>query len=335
MTMTGKIVYVQFESSVLKNNPLGDPHIRCFPVYVPPGYDTQRSTRYPVIFGIPGFTGYGDLYLQGSMFRQPFNELLDELIVSGKMPPIIYVMPNCLTYYGGSQYVNSSAVGDYEDYIIQELVPYIDAKFATSGARGIMGGSSGGIGSFTLAAKHPDIFCAFADHSGDSAFEYCYLLDVPPFITAMEKYDYDLNKFKAIIPDRTVPKDSSFKAILNLMAMAACYSPNPAVEPLGFELPFDIRTGEIRSEIWQRWLTFDPVHMVEPYFANLRRLKLLYVDCGKRDQFNLLLGARQLHAKLDLFGIDHIYEEYDSDHFLLRREQKRKSIPLLAGALSG
>jgi hypothetical protein len=118
------------------------------------------------------------------------------------------------------------------------------------------------------------------------------------------------------------------------MAMAACYSPNPAVEPLGFELPFDIRTDEIRPELWRRWLTFDPVHMVEPYLANLRRLKLLYVDCGKRDQFNLLLGARQLHAKLEQFGIDHIYEEYDSDHFLLRREQKRKSIPLLAEALS-
>jgi S-formylglutathione hydrolase FrmB len=268
------------------------------------------------------------------MFRQPYNEMLDELIEAGKMPPVIFVMPNCLTYYGGSQYVNSSAVGAYEDYIIQELVPFIEDRFATSGVRGIIGGSSGGIGSFNLAVKYPDVFCAFADHSGDSAFEYCYLSDVPKFITAIEKYDYDLEKFKAIIHDRTVQKDSSFKVILNMLAMAACYSPNPAVEPLGFELPFDIRTGEIRPELWQRWLTFDPVHMVEPYQANLRRLKFLYVDCGKRDQFNLLLGARQLHVKLDQFGIDHIYEEYDSDHFLLRREQKRKSIPLLVEALS-
>ena len=334
MTMVGNIVYVQHESNILKNNLLGDPHIRRFPVYTPPGYDAQAVDRYPVIFGIPGFTGYGDLYLQGGMFRQPFNEMLDELIDAGKMQPVIYAMPNCLTYYGGSQYINSSAVGDYEDYMIQELVPFIDANFATTGVRGIMGGSSGGIGSFTLAAKNPDVFCAFADHSGDSAFEYCYLSEVPQFITAIEKYDYDLEKFKAVIHDRTVPKDSSFKIILNMMAMAACYSPNPAVEPLGFELPFDIRTGEIRSELWQRWLTFDPVHMVEPYQDNLRRLKLLYIDCGKRDQFNLLLGARQLHARLKQFDIDHIYEEYDSDHFLLRREQKRKSIPLLVEALS-
>ncbi|HSG18409.1 MAG TPA: alpha/beta hydrolase-fold protein [Anaerolineae bacterium] len=333
MPATGDIVYLQHESDVLKNNPLGDPHIRRFPVYTPPGYDDQSATGYPVIFAIPGFTGHGDRYLQGSMFRQPFNEMIDELIAAGKMPPVIYVMPNCLTYYGGSQYVNSSAVGDYEDYIIQELVPLIDANFATSGARGIMGGSSGGIGSFTLAVKHPDVFSAFADHSGDSAFEYCYLLDVPPFITAMEKYDYDLVKFKAVIHDPSVPKDRSFMSILNLLAMAACYSPNPAVEPLGFELPFDIRTGEIYPEIWERWLAFDPVHMVEPYLANLRRLNFIYIDCGKRDQFNLQLGARQLHARLERFEVDHIYEEYNSDHFLLRREQKRKSIPLLADAL--
>ena len=334
MPAASDIVYVQHESSILKNNPLGDPHIRRFPVYTPPGYDARAATRYPVIFGLSGFTGYGDLYLQESMFRQPFNEMLDELIAAGKMPPVIYVMPNCLTFYGGSQYINSSAVGNYEDYIIQELVPFIDANFNTTGARGIMGGSSGGIGAFTLAVKHPDVFSAFADHSGDSGFEYCFLVDVPPFISAMEKYDYDLVKFKAIIHDRSVPKDKSFKLILSMMAMAACYSPNPAVEPLGFELPFDIHTGEMYPEIWERWLVFDPVRMVEPYLANLRRLEFIYLDCGKRDQFNLHLGARQLHARLDRFNIDHIYEEYDSDHFLLRREQKRKSLPLLAEALS-
>ena len=333
MESAGTIVYVVHESSVLKNNPLGDPHTRRFPVYTPPGYDPQAATRYPVIFGIPGFMGYGDLYLQGGMFRQPFNEMLDELITAGKMPPVIYVMPNCMTYYGGSQYVNSSAVGNYEDYVIRELVPFIDANFRTTGMRAIMGGSSGGIGSFSLAVKYPDIFCAFADHSGDSAFDQTYLRDVTRFVTEMEKYDYDLTKFRPVIHDRTVPKDNSFMVVFELFAMAACYSPNPAIEPLGFELPFDIRTGELRQEIWDKWLEFDPVQMVEPYQANLRQLRLIFVDCGKRDQFSLLLGARQVHAKLTQFGIDHIYEEYDSDHFLLRQQQKRKSIPLLAKAL--
>lgn len=336
MDNTGNVIRLKHESRILMNNPLKDPFVRDLMVYTPPGYDSGSSRQYPVIFGIPGFTGFGEFYLQKSFFKQPFNEMLDELINEEKMPPVLYVMPDCLTKYGGSQYINSSATGNYEDYIIEELVPYVDENFHTSGNRAIMGGSSGGIGSFTLAARHPDIFYAFADHSGDSAFEYCYQTDIPHYITAMDKYDYSLERFVESIQDRSIPKDDDFNCILNLTAMAACYSPNPDCQPLGFELPFNIRTGEMRPQIWNRWLAHDPVRMVDnrEIRNNLKKLKLIYIDCGKKDQFNLLLGARQLHDKLQFHKISHHYEEYDSDHFLLRKEQKRKSIPLLANILT-
>jgi hypothetical protein len=58
-----------------------------------------------------------------------------------------------------------------------------------------------------------------------------------------------------------------------------------------------------------------------------------YVDCGTKDEFHLFLGARQLHQRLNKSGIDHVYEEYDGDHGLLRREQKKKSIPMVVEAL--
>jgi enterochelin esterase-like enzyme len=74
--------------------------------------------------------------------------------------------------------------------------------------------------------------------------------------------------------------------------------------------------------------------MVEKYAAALRQMRLIFIDCGTRDQFSLYLGSRQLHQRLDQHNIPHTYEEYDSDHFLLRREQERKSIPLLIQALS-
>lgn len=332
MTDTGNIVFLSHKSEVLKDNPLGDPYQRTLPVYTPPGYDPNASQAYPVIFGLTGFTGAGEMYLNKSMLKQPFNELLDDLILNENLPPVLYAMPNCMTYYGGSQYINSSAVGNYEDYIIQELVPLVDNHFKTTGKRAVMGGSSGGIGAFTLAAKYPEVFQAFADHSGDSAFEYCYLADVPKFITAIEKYDGSLEKFKEAIYDHSIPKDNNFMAILGMMAMSACYSPNPDA-PLGFELPFDSHTGKLFPEIWERWLAFDPVHMAERYQDNLKKLSLVYLDCGTRDQFNLLLGARQLRAELQRLGIEHTYEEYNSDHFLMRRAQKRKSIPLLVKAI--
>lgn len=329
--LSENIRFVEHESEVLKGNPLGDPHVRCFPVYVPPGYDNSPDQRHPVIFGLTGFTGAGVNYLNRRFLFDALDEMLDKLILEDGMPGVIYVLPDCLTSLGGSQYVNSSATSRYEDYVVDELVPLIDAAFRTTGRRGCIGGSSGGIGSFWLAARHPDVFQAFADHSGDSAFEYCYLGDVPAFVQAIAKYDYSVEEFVRRIPE-IQPKDNEFDSILNMVAMAACYSPNPEA-PLGFEMPFDVYSGELKADVWEKWRRFDPVNLVEPLQDNLRRLRLLFVDCGTRDQFHLFLGSRQLHRKLERCGIEHVYEEYDSDHFLLRREQERKSIPMVVRAL--
>ncbi len=326
------ITFITHESEVLKGNPLGDPHIRRFPVYLPPGYEDERDTRYPVIFGLLGFTGSGVMVLNRRFLTHPGTDAdLDDLILEKGMPGVIYVFVDCLTSLGGSQYVNSSAVGRYQDYIVQEIVPLIDSRFRTNGLRGCIGGSSGGIGSFTLAALYPEVFHAFADHSGDSAFEICYLNDIPRVVQAMAKYDYDVAAFVRQIPG-IEPKDEDFNVLLNMVAMSACYSPNPDA-PLGFELPFDVRTGRLFPDIWAKWLPHDPVRMVAPCADNLRRLRYRFVDCGIKDQFHLYTGARQLHEELNKHNIDHIYEEYDSDHFLLRRRQELKTIPQMVAAL--
>lgn len=325
------IVWVEHESEVLKGNPLGDPHVRKFPVYVPTEYDSSPDKRYPVVFMLTGFTGKGLNYLNYGIQAEHFPAMIDGLIADGEMPPAIFPFIDCMTAYGGSQYVNSSATGNYDDYIVQELVPFIDERFRTTGRRGCVGGSSGGIGSFTMAAKHPDVFQAFSDQSGDSAFEYCYLNDVPKFIQAMAKWDYDIEKFIKAIPD-IMPRDNNFIEVLNLIAMSACYAPNPDA-PLGFDLPMDPYDGRLRPEVWAKFREHDPVNMVAKYAENLRKLRFIFVDCGTKDQFSLYLGSRQLHRQLEAHGIDHIYEEYDSDHFLLRRAQEKKVIPMMIRAL--
>ncbi len=147
----------------------------------------------------------------------------------------------------------------------------------------------------------------------------------------MAKYDYDVASFVKQIPD-IQPKDEDFNVVLNMVAMSACYAPNPEA-PMGFELPFDVRTGKLFPEVWAKFRRHDPVNMVEPYADNLRKLRYRFVDCGTKDQFHLYLGSRQLHEQLDAHNIDHIYEEYDSDHFLLRRQQELKTIPAMVAAL--
>jgi S-formylglutathione hydrolase FrmB len=104
-------------------------------------------------------------------------------------------------------------------------------------------------------------------------------------------------------------RKDDFPAV-NMIGMSACYSPNGT----GFDLPFDLETGEIREDVWQRWLEHDPVRLVEKHVENLKSLKLLYLDAGTRDEFGLDLGARILAKKLSEFNIPRIHEEFDDGH---------------------
>ena len=92
------------------------------------------------------------------------------------------------------------------------------------------------------------------------------------------------------------------------------YSPNPDSNEMGVDLPFDMKTGEILQNVWNRWLSWDPVRMVGKYSKNLRRLKFIYLDCGTKDEFNLQWGARILHSKLESMNIKHHYEEFNDGH---------------------
>jgi len=101
---------------------------------------------------------------------------------------------------------------------------------------------------------------------------------------------------------------------LNVFAMAAHYSPNPKSNEMGVDLPFDLKTGEMLQHVWNRWLSWDPVRMVEKYRNNLKKLKFIYIDCGEGDEFHLHWGARILHSKLQRMNIRHYYEEFDDGH---------------------
>ena len=173
-TLTGKIELVTHRSQVLEGNPLGDPTERRFPVYLPPDYGAN-SGQYPVIYALAGFTGTGPNMTNYSVWDETLPEQIDDLIATEKCPPAIIVMPDCFTRFGGSQYLNSPAMGRYEDYLIDELVPFIDGAFNTRGdatSRAVMGKSSGGYGALTLAMKHPDIFAVCASIRGDMYFQY-------------------------------------------------------------------------------------------------------------------------------------------------------------------
>lgn len=312
MNRINQTVTIQHQSEILRGNAPGDKFIRDVIVYLPPDYDETKA--YPTVYALTGFTGRGRMMLNDSAFTPNFADRLDFLINSGKIKPMIAVLPDCFTHYGGSQYINSSATGDYEDYLIKEIVPFVDETFATvkdKNFRAVMGKSSGGYGALVMAMRHADTFGLACSTAGDCYFEHCYLPDIPKAFRAIKG---DPKKFVEKFWDEEAKKGKDDFAGLNIIGMSACYSPNPETE-LDFDLPFNLETGEIRAEIWEKWLACDPVRLVEKSVEKLKSLKLLYIDAGTRDEFFLDIGARILCERLKKHGINFIHEEFDDGHF--------------------
>jgi hypothetical protein len=281
---------------------------------------------------VTGFTGKGIMLLNEDAWQPNLVERLERLYAAG-MPQAIFVLPDCFTRFGGSQYLNSSATGRYEDYVIDEIIPWVDANYRTIASpegRGVFGKSSGGYGSMILGMRHPDVFGALACHSGDMCFELCYARDFPGFCNAVNKaggVEAWWHEFAAKVKKPT----SDFEA-LNILAMAACYSPDPSA-PLDIALPVDLHTCERIPQVWARWLEWDPVELLDRYGESLRRLRLLYLDCGTRDEFNLHFGARLMAKRLIARGISFTHEEFDDTHASIQYRYD-VSLPMLAQALA-
>lgn len=305
----GQIVKLIHESKLLKPVAPDSPTREIY-VYTPPDYE-KSAARFPVVYCLSGFTGRGRMWLNDSAFTSNFAERMDKLISEEKIKPMIAVLPDCFTHYGGSQFLNSTATGNYEDYLTEEIVSFIDANFRTiadKNSRAVMGKSSGGYGSLIMGMRHSNIFGLVCSISGDAYFEHCYLPDIPKAFRAINGNPQKLiEKFW----NEEAKKGKDDFSGLNIIGMSACYSPNET----NYDLPFDMKTGEIRADIWQKWLAHDPVRLIEKHHENLKKLKLLFIDAGTRDEFALDLGARILCKKLENFGVSHVHEEFDDGHF--------------------
>ena len=364
--LAGTVVVIEHTSKVLKGNPLGDPFVRKLAVWLPPGYDqgvsrskSGRGTRFPVLYDLVGFTGSGLAHTSWKPFSENVPERAARLVDEKKMGPAIIVFPDCFTALGGNQYINSSAIGRYADYLVDELIPFVDREFRTLASRehrGCFGKSSGGYGAIVHGMKYAQHWGAVADHSGDSLFDIVYRHDWPNTLNELAKYrkpklgagPYDALKESARKGLEDGRDDGRVKRFLDHVwhseklshaeghcimniCMAATYDPDPRA-PLGFRLPFNVETGELLQARWQRWLDNDPVHMVERHRDALASLSGIYIDCGSRDQYHIHYGTRLLSQRLSQAGIRHTYEEFDDNHSDIDYRMET-SLPFLYRAL--
>ncbi len=311
----------EFTSSALLNNPIGNTAMRKMQVYTPPGYHHNRDQGYPVVYLLHSlpfsekaytdqeewdewidpngmFTTYPDFPQEG------FRLWIDNLILAGTIDPMIIVMPNAETLpYGFSFYSNSALNGNFEDYIVNDLVDYIDNRFntiANRDGRAIIGNSQGGHAAFKFGMKHPDIFGVVASHAGMIVIET--VLSVGQDVVAENP-----NGFMGPDPAKFLTSAG--------YAMSAAWSPNLNNPPFFVDLPFDYPSGDVIPAIADLWYENDPFSMLDTYADNFRSLKGIYFDCGNFDELESCEGNDYMKQKLDAFGIEYTYETFDGGHF--------------------
>jgi hypothetical protein len=313
--LKGEIRTMTIESQSLKGNLLDDPSTRQVAIYLPPNWEDEGN-EYPLLVDLVGYTGSGFAHTNWKPFQESVPQRIERLISEKKMGEVIVALPDCFTSLGGNQYINSSAVGNWADFLINEMIPEIEKSFPVKKGgnnRGVFGKSSGGYGAIVHGMLYAKEWGAVACHSGDMGFDSLFLGDFPKTLVHLEKHG-GLQGFLDYVKDVKKLKGDDFH-VLMMVAMGAFYDPDENA-PMGISIPVNLKTCVLNEERWANWLTHDPVHMIERKDVqnNLKSLRGLYIDCGFKDQYNLHFGARQLVEKLESLEITHVYEEFNDTH---------------------
>jgi S-formylglutathione hydrolase FrmB len=323
----GTLENIQVHAVAMENNKLGDPADQPVAVYLPPSYKTSTAERYPSLYLLHGFDsnirswtshGYGDMSLQGTM---------DALIAAGAVREMIVVVPNGRNAYLGSFYANSSVTGGWEDFILRDLVSYVDSHYRTVGraaGRGIAGHSMGGYAAIMLGMKHPEVFSAVYAMSPCCLGMEADLTSInPAWHAALAAKNKNKDQFGSD------PQTLEQFWVDALLALAAALSPNPDQGPLFVDLPYRDQNGRLVQDepAWTEWHAKMPLEIVSNYATNLLKLRGLFIDYGMEDDFSHIpVTARLFSEKLARLGVPHILASYRGDHADHIRERLESSV---------
>jgi len=313
LRLQGDVTIDFLDSLALRNNPLGDPPRRPLAVYTPPGYDGQGSKRYPALYCLHGYSGDAAALVSARPWETNVVQWADRLISQRAMDPALLIVVDGFTRLGGSQYMDSVHNGAYATYTTRDVVEHVDSAYRTiphEGGRAVFGKSSGGYGSMHLVMMYPGVFGAFASHSGDTYFR-TFVHAFADVQRTLEKYP-GIEEFVHAFENKPKRSPAEFTT-MEMLAYTAAYSPAQA-KAFELDLPFDRRTGELREAVFARWLHWDPVEMILSKRAELERLRLRYLDCGRQDEYALDIGARIFAQRLRDCGLSVRHEEFDDDH---------------------
>jgi len=267
-------------------------------VFLPPGYNQNRTRRYPVLYALHGYSIGAEQWSQEIHVPQT----IEGAFAKGAREMIV-VLPDSKTVHNGSMYSSSATTGDFENYVARDVVSYIDAHYrtiATRDSRGLVGHSMGGYGATRIGMKHADVFgslyimspCCLSPRGGGRG--------APAPNAANEE---------ALAAVKT-PADSA-KLPFGLraqLASAAAWSPNPQNPPLYLDLP----VGDQAPAVLAKWAANAPLAFVDQYIPALKRYRAIAIDVG--DQDGLRVDAGRLHDALDRYGVANTFEIYPGTH---------------------
>jgi len=311
----------EFMSESLMYNLIGNDPIRKMQVYTPPGYHHNRAQGYPVVYLLHSLPfsekSFIDIHTwdewinPDGMFKvypdfpqEGFRNWVDNLIATGKMEPMIIVMPNALTNgYGFSFYSNSVLNGNFEDYITTDLVNFMDKRYntiASKDGRAVIGFSQGGYAAFKFGLKHSDLFSVVASHAGLLLVDA--ILSLGEVVVAENPGGF------------TGPDPAKFLTSAGY-AMSAAWSPNLNNPPFMVDLPFEHPSGAVIPGVRDRWYQHDVFTLLDTHVNEFKSLRGIYFDCGIYDELGSAAGYPYLMEKLNYYDINYTYKTFEGGHF--------------------
>jgi S-formylglutathione hydrolase len=306
----GTFEKIKVHGKSLEGNLDGDSPDRDVFVYLPPSYAKEPNRRYPVVYFLHGYTVKAEVYW--NMMQVPATA--DKDTAAGSAREMILVHPDAFTVYDGSMYSNSPTTGDWEDYIAEDLVSYIDSHYRTvadRNSRGLAGHSMGGYGTVRIGMKHPEVFSAFY------AMSSCCLMNNPQ---PANKTNADDGASKAPPGMRKA-----------MSAQAAAWAPNPMNPPQFFDLPE--KDGQFQPLVAAKWVANSPLVMVDQYVPSLKKYRAIAMDVGLQDP--LLATNKQLDEALTRLGGAHTFETYEGTHISRVKDRfEMKVLPFFSANLT-
>jgi len=297
-TVSAKKYYLsmKFESKAIAQNLVGEKSEKEVYVYLPPSY-YDSDKKYPVIYCLHGFGNGPEGFLKSYITE------LDKMFKAGTKE-FILVGVDGTNKAGGSFYANSVVTGNWEDYLVNEVVGLIDLNFRTinsSNSRGISGFSMGGFGAYNLALSHPDVF--------SSVFMMC------PGLIADDELPIALKSWEG---------DTQF-----LTAYAQAFSPNVNDTVKFGDVPILSGTDE-DNVIVQNWKNgFGNINKkVDTYISLKKPLKGIKIIYGEADSYKWIpSGCKYLAKVLDEKGIKYSMESFTGGHSIPTSVMTKYFIP--------